>query len=225
MAVIFLARAINLQALTWILRTLTDIWVIAFIILFQPELRRLLVIIGQGRLLSRVLSVSVDDMIEAIVDACTDMSQKQIGALIVIERSTGIRMTTETGTRLGAEVSKHLLLSIFNPKAPLHDGAVIIKDSRLEAARCTLPLTNRTIINGFTMGMRHRSAVGISEQSDAIAIVVSEESGIISVAMEGELHRRLSPDELAAMLRNEMHAKSALEPVLSFSSETKHSDS
>jgi len=212
----FIARAINLQALTWILRTLTDIWVIAFIILFQPELRRLLVILGRGKLLSRVFS-------DSIADACEEMSQRQIGALIVIQRSTGIRMTTETGTRLNAEISKHLLISIFNPKSPLHDGAVIIKDRILEAARCTLPLTAKTQINGFTMGMRHRSAVGISEQSDAIAIVVSEETGAISVAMDGSLHRRLSRDELAATLRSEMRAKSVFEPNLSFSNGTKTS--
>ncbi len=219
----FIARAINLQALTWILRTLTDIWVIAFIILFQPELRRLLVILGRGKLLSRVFSVSINDVIDSIADACEEMSQRQIGALIVIQRSTGIRMTTETGTRLNAEISKHLLISIFNPKSPLHDGAVIIKDRILEAARCTLPLTAKTQINGFTMGMRHRSAVGISEQSDAIAIVVSEETGAISVAMDGSLHRRLSRDELAATLRSEMRAKSVFEPNLSFSNGTKTS--
>jgi diadenylate cyclase len=217
----FIARAINLQAMTWILMTLTDIWVIAFIILFQPELRRLLVILGRGKLLSRVLSVSMEDTIESIVGACEEMAQKQIGALIVFERSTRIRMTTETGTRLGAEVSKHLLLSIFNPKSPLHDGAVVIKDRVIEAARCTLPLTTLTQINGFSMGMRHRSAVGMTEQSDALAIVVSEETGTISVAMDGNLHSRLSRDELSSILREELSAKNIFEPMLSFNQDNK----
>jgi diadenylate cyclase len=203
----FLARALNLQAVTWILRALTDIWVIAFIILFQPELRRLLVILGRGRLLPSFLRYSLEETITEIVDACDEMSQKQIGALIVLIRTTGIRMIAETGIPLRAEVSKQLLLAIFHPKAPLHDGAVIIKDRSIEAARCTLPLTAQLQIDGFVMGMRHRSAVGMSEQADVLVIIVSEETGIISVAKDGELIRNLSLDALRAMLTVEMNVK------------------
>ena len=135
------------------------------------------------------------------------MSQKQIGALIVLIRNTGIRMITETGIPLHAEVSKQLLLAIFHPKAPLHDGAVIIKDRSVEAARCTLPLTSRLQIGGFVMGMRHRSAVGMSEQADVLVIVVSEETGTISVAKDGELIRGLTLTSLREMLRTEMNVK------------------
>ena len=198
----FVAASLELKAMTWILRTLADVWVVAFIILFQPELRRLLVILGRGRLMANLMRRSMDETIEAIAEACEEMAQRQIGALIVIPRRTGIRMIIESGIPLGAVVSKQLLLSVFNPKAPLHDGAVVIKDRIVEAARCTLPLSNQLRVDGFIMGMRHRSAVGISEQTDALAIVVSEESGTISVAEDGRLQRNLSGETLRDVLRH-----------------------
>jgi diadenylate cyclase len=201
----FVASSLELKAVSWILETLTDIWVIAFIILFQPELRRLLVILGRGRLMAGFIRSSMDETLDAIVDACEDMAQRQVGALIVISRTTGIRMVIETGIHLGATVSKQLLLSIFNPKAPLHDGAVVIKDRIVEAARCTLPLSSQLKVDGFIMGMRHRSAVGISEQTDVLAIVVSEETGTISLAEDGTLKRNLSPDRLRELLRQRMN--------------------
>jgi diadenylate cyclase len=194
------ARALNLQAVTWMLRALTDIWVIAFIILFQPELRRLLLIVGQGRLMGRIFRYSITDAIDEIAEACEEMSERQIGALIVIARTSGIRMTIETGIPLRAEVSKQLLLSIFQPKSPLHDGAVVVRDRIIEAARCTLPLTAQVKMDGFIMGMRHRSAVGISEQADVLAVAVSEETGIISLAHDGKLIRRLTPEMLRDVL-------------------------
>jgi diadenylate cyclase len=204
----FVATSLNLIAVSWILKALTDIWVIAFIILFQPELRRILVILGRGRLMANLIKSSVNESIEEIVEACDEMSQRQVGALIILTRTTGIRMIIESGVSLGATVSKQLLLSIFNPKAPLHDGAVVIKDSVVEAARCTLPLSSQLRVDGFIMGMRHRSAVGISEQSDVLAIVVSEESGLISVAEDGKLRRDLSADDLRQYLRQGMSATS-----------------
>jgi diadenylate cyclase len=204
----FVATSLNLIAVSWILKALTDIWVIAFIILFQPELRRILVILRRGRLMANLIKSSVNESIEEIVEACDEMSQRQVGALIILTRTTGIRMIIESGVPLGATVSKQLLLSIFNPKAPLHDGAVVIKDSVVEAARCTLPLSSQLRVDGFIMGMRHRSAVGISEQSDVLAIVVSEESGLISVAEDGKLRRDLSADDLRQYLRQGMSATS-----------------
>jgi diadenylate cyclase len=200
----FVASALELRAMSWILQTLTGIWVIAFIILFQPELRRILVILGRGRLLSSFITRSSGPVIDAVVEACEEMGERHIGALIVIERRTGMRTIVETGIPLRAEVSKQLLLSIFNPKAPLHDGAVVIRDRFVEAARCTLPLSSQLRADGFIMGMRHRSAVGVSEQADVVAIVVSEETGIISVAMDGGLQRRLAPADLRTLLRREL---------------------
>jgi diadenylate cyclase len=204
-AVSFVATSLELKAVSWILKTLTDIWVIAFIILFQPELRRLLVILGRGRLMANLVRGNMDEVIDILVEACDEMAQRQIGALIVIPRRTGIRMIIESGIALGAEVSKQLLLSIFNPKAPLHDGAVVVKDRIVEAARCTLPLSNQLRIGDFIMGMRHRSAVGISEQTDALTIVVSEENGAISIAEDGLLHRSLTPEELREYLQKALN--------------------
>ena len=211
----FVASSLDLEAVSWILKTLADVWVIAFIILFQPELRRLLVILGRGRLMTNLVKSSVNETIEAIVEAFDEMSQRQTGALIILTRTTGIRMIIESGVPLGAEVSKQLLLSIFNPKAPLHDGAVVIKDRVVEAARCTLPLSGQLQIDGFIMGMRHRSALGISEQADVLAIIVSEETGIISIAEDGKLHRDLTTDTLRVWLRQGLNvsAKSIFEPV------------
>ncbi len=219
----FIAASLELKAVSWILQTLTDIWVIAFIILFQPELRRLLVILGRGRLMTNFIKKSMDETIDAIVDAGEEMASRKIGALIVVARTTGIRMIIETGISLRAEVSKQLLLSIFNPKAPLHDGAVVIKDRMVEAARCTLPLSTQLQVDGFIMGMRHRSALGISEQTDVIAIVVSEETGYISIAMDGLLTRDVTPEQLRELLLRELNpgAKTVLDQSFKFSSEEK----
>ncbi len=203
-AMSFFSRAANLPAMTWILRTLTDIWVVAFIILFQPELRRLLLIVGRNPIFSPLLKTSITETIETVVDACEDLSRNQIGALIVIMRTTGLRMIIETGIHMHSLVSKPLILSIFNPKSPLHDGAIVIKDRFIEAARCTLPLSQHLQSDGFIMGMRHRSAVGVTEQSDAIVVIVSEETGIISVAEDGKLIRRLAGEELRSYLIQRM---------------------
>jgi diadenylate cyclase len=200
----FLAEILELRALTWLLHKLTDIWVIAFIILFQPELRRLLLMLGRGRFSPGRMRGDLHNTVVAIADACAEMSAARTGALIIVTRSTGIRMIIETGTPMHAEVSKHLLLSIFNTKAPLHDGAVVVNGSIIEAARCTLPLTQQLQIDGYIMGMRHRSAVGISEQADVIAIVVSEETGMISIARDGRLRRDLTHGELIEYLTAEM---------------------
>lgn len=204
-ALSFLSRALNLQAMSWILNTLTDIWVIAFIILFQPELRRLFIVLGRNRLVARIFRYQIYETIDEICEACEELAEKHTGALIVLARTTGIRMVIETGIPLQAVVSKQLLLSIFNPKAPMHDGAVVINGRFIEAARCTLPLTEQLRQDNFVMGMRHRSAVGITEEADALAVVVSEETGTISLADDGKLVRHLSPDQLRTLLSQKLH--------------------
>lgn len=196
----FVAQAANLKAMGWILRTLTDIWVIAFIVLFQPELRRLFVLVGRNPVVRIFLKMNVDESIDDVVGAVTELSKKKQGALIVFVRATGIRIHTETGTKLEALVSRSLLLSIFNPKSPLHDGAVVVKDRLIEAARCTLPLSNLTAWEGQLLGTRHRAGLGISEQADAVVVIVSEETGTVSIAENGSLSRGLTP----AVLRREL---------------------
>jgi diadenylate cyclase len=200
-----LAQALNLRAMTWILKTVTDIWVIAFIILFQPELRRLLVLVGRNPVVRLFLKVDVDESIDEVVAAVGDMARRKIGALIVFVRATGIRMHVETGTRMEALVSRALLLSIFNTRSPLHDGAVIIKDRLIEAARCTLPLSNLTAWEGQLLGTRHRAGLGISEQADVVVVLVSEESGTVSIAENGTLIRGLTPSVLKKELKSRLN--------------------
>jgi diadenylate cyclase len=208
LAFAFVAEALNLKAMTAILRTITDIWVIAFIILFQPELRRLLVLVGRSPVMRFFLKMNVDDSIDEVAGAVTELSRKKYGALVVFERATGIRMHAETGTKLEAMVSRTLLLSIFNPRSPLHDGAVVIKDRILEAARCTLPLSSITTWQGHLLGTRHRAGLGISEQADVIVVIVSEETGIISIAENGTLYREISASNLRRDLKSRLSVDS-----------------
>lgn len=203
----FVAQAINLKAMSWILRTLTDIWVIAFIVLFQPELRRLLVLVGRNPAIRLFLKMNVDDSIDEAVGAVTELARKKQGALVVFVRATGIRTFVETGTKMEALVSRSLLLSIFNPKSPLHDGAVVIKDRLIEAARCTLPLSSLTAWEGQLLGTRHRAGLGISEQADVVVVIVSEETGAVSIAENGVLKRGLTP----AVLRKELRERLTIE--------------
>ncbi len=192
----FVAQGLNLKALSWILKLITDIWVIAFIILFQPEIRRLLVLVGRNRIINLVFKKEEKNVPEIITEAAFDLAQVQHGALMVITLSTGLKAVIESGEMIQSKISKNLLRSIFFPRSPLHDGAVIISNGIIEAARCTLPLTQKTNIGGIDLGMRHRAAVGITEQADVICIVVSEETGSISIAQDGNISRGVSKEFL-----------------------------
>src|SRR5262245_57507154 len=153
----FLSQAINFKAMNWILRTLTDIWVIAFIVLFQPELRRLLVIVGRNRVVRMFLRLDVEESIEEIASSASELARKHHGMLVVVVRATGLRTFVETGLPLQARISRPLLVSIFNPRSPLHDGAVVVRDRVVEAARVTLPLSQTARIGDAALGMRHRA--------------------------------------------------------------------
>src|SRR3954466_5956849 len=159
------ARAADMKALSWLLKTLTDIWVIALIVLFQPELRRLLLFLGRNPIVKLFIRFDVGEYADLIVGALEELKQKGEGALIVIIRTTDIKLFVDTGLPIRALISKELLVSIFNRKSPLHDGAVIIKDRYIEAARCTLPLSAIERIGPRMLGTRHRAALGISEQA------------------------------------------------------------
>ena len=197
----FAAQAIQFKALNWLLKLVTDIWVIAFVILFQPEIRRLLVILARNPVMKIFSKHDMSESAEIIVDAAFELSQRQYGALIVIVRETGIRTYIESGEILGAKLSKSLLTSIFFPKSSLHDGAVIVKGNIIEAARCTLPLSVTTQVDGENLGMRHRAGIGMSEQADVISVIVSEETGGISMAENGKLTTGLSKDSLRKKLK------------------------
>ena len=192
----FAAQAANFKALSWLLKLVTDIWVIAFVILFQPEIRRLLVIIARNPFFKLFVKAESPQAPQILADAAFELSQRQHGALIIVVKSTGIRGYSETGELMNARLSVALLGSIFFPRSPLHDGAVIVKNETIEAARCTLPLSTTTIVNDDHLGMRHRAGLGISEQADVLSIIVSEETGSISLAEDGQLTKGLSKEAL-----------------------------
>jgi len=195
-----LAPFLQLRGISWIFENLRNVWLVAFVILFQPEIRRLLIYVGKNQLVRYFVQVSDTRVIDEVVKATLELRDRGYGALIVVGRETGLKQWLETGVRLQAEVSTPLLLSIFNPRSPLHDGAIIIQNDIIEAAKCILPL-NDDIKSESEYGTRHRAAIGLSEESDAMVIVVSEETGRISLALEGKLNYDLSEEELKKMLQ------------------------
>lgn len=200
----FLAQAANFKAVGWLLKLISEVWVIAFIILFQPEIRRMLVLLGRSPIMKLFIKGEDSDTADIIAETAYELAQNQHGALIVIVKSVGIKGVAETGEPINSRVSKNLLRSIFFPRSPLHDGAVIIRNDNIEAARCTLPLSSETVKDGIPLGMRHRAGLGISEQADVISVIVSEETGSISVAERGKLIRGLSKESLRNYLRNSL---------------------
>ena len=190
----FIFNSFGLSAMSWLVNQFQTVWVVAFVILFQPEIRRLLIYIGQTRFFQRIFRMGTSRSLEAIVDASLQLSEKKWGALIVIQRETGLRSYKEAGIQLKAEVSAPLLMSIFNPESPMHDGAVIMQNTLLEAAGCILPLTESQMILP-EMGTRHRAALGITEESDAIVVVISEERGTIVTAENGRFNN-MDMDEM-----------------------------
>ena len=194
----------SLTMINFLLRKTAELGLIALLILFQPELRRLLERMGSGFASGRSSSGTVmDSAISQTVQACCDMSDSKTGALIIFERGVALNSIISTGTVINADTTAELLKNMFFNKAPLHDGAVIIRDGRIAAAGCVLPLTQRTNLSKG-LGMRHRAGIGLSEESDAVIIVVSEETGAISVAMDGMLKRHLSGEALDKLLRSEL---------------------
>jgi diadenylate cyclase len=196
------ARALELTSLGWLLDHFWSFWVVALIVVFQPELRRALAWIGQGRVLQRLIGDSAQGarVANEVVRATESLASRRIGALIVLERATGLRQYAELGVALDALVSADLLMSVFLPYSPLHDGAVFIQGERVVAAGCFLPLSRNTQL-GRALGTRHRAALGIAEETDAIAIVASEETGRLSLAVAG----RIEPVEDADALRQRLH--------------------
>ena len=203
----FVFRAIGMSGMTWIIDQVQTVWVVAFVILFQPELRRLLIYVGTTRFFQRLFRVGSSSTIDAVVKASIQMQERGWGAIIVLQRDTGLKNIKEAGTPVKAEVSSPLLVSIFNPQSPLHDGAVIIQNNIIEAAQCILPLTESDMVDP-EMGTRHRAALGISEETDVIAIVVSEEKKRISVAVNGVFQLNLDQFSLKRFLDENLFVSS-----------------
>ncbi|MGQ9572468.1 MAG: diadenylate cyclase CdaA [Dehalococcoidia bacterium] len=201
LAVAFLlVRLFDLTVLDWLVRNSFPALLIAIPIIFQPEIRRFLARVGRTGRLAQALFPAYDAVLDAVVEASDNLSQRRHGALIVLERGTGLEEYADTGVRLDATPSVELLEGLFFPNSPLHDGAVILRGDRVVAAGCTLPLSDR--LDRGSMGTRHRAALGISERTDAIAVVVSEERGEISVAANGRMISRLEKSRLRAILRS-----------------------
>ena len=206
--VIALSSLLRLNVLNFIFGRVFEMGLLALVIVFQPELRRLLEQVGSSSLSSVFKSTAEkQDQLEAsirqTVAAAEELSRQREGALIIFERRINLDDILKTGTIVEAETSSELLRNIFYPKAPLHDGAVIIRDSRIAGAGCMLPLSGNANLSR-DLGMRHRAGIGISEQSDAVSVIVSEETGAISVAVGGMLKRRLTPETLERLLLNEL---------------------
>ncbi|MDR1299126.1 MAG: diadenylate cyclase CdaA [Oscillospiraceae bacterium] len=203
LAVTGLSSLLNLNVIRYLIEQSMKMGIIILIVLFQPELRKFLEQMGSSNInrlvRRRVKTELVRECIDATVAACSEMSRSRTGALIVFERDIGLTDYIRTGTRVDSAVSSELLRNIFYPKAPLHDGAVIVRDGRIEAAGCTLPMSHSTGLER-ELGMRHRASLGVSERSDAVAVIVSEETGGISAAVDGRLLRDLSPQELERAL-------------------------
>ena len=195
---------LGLTTLGWMTNQVIDYGFLAIIIIFQPELRRALEQLGRGKLFARSgmqEEEERDRLISAMTKSISYMAKRRIGALISIEKDTGLNDYIETGIQMNSDISSELLINVFIPNTPLHDGAVIIQKNRIAAAACYLPLSESPFISK-ELGTRHRAAIGISEVTDAVTVIVSEETGGISLTVNGELHRDLSMEEFEQRLRN-----------------------
>lgn len=208
LVVAFLASRLRLYVVQYVLIGLMPISLVALIVIFQPELRRGLIRVGESPFLRTLLKTDLSTT-EELMRAVLSMSKQKMGALIAIEREVGLGTYIEGGVRIDAQITKELLETIFYPKAPLHDGSVVIRSSRIVAAGCLFPLTENPSV-GRRMGTRHRAAVGVTEDTDTLCIVVSEETGTISVALRGNIVSGLNEKTLRKILRevyfHEAHA-------------------
>jgi diadenylate cyclase len=207
----FVAREADLPSLAFILENFWAFWVLALIVLFQPELRQALAQAGRNRLVQRLFGGEAPErrqVVEEVVRAVESLAAKRVGALIVLERTSGLRHYAELGVPVDARVSAELLGSLFQPGSPLHDGAVFIQHDRIAAAGGFLPLS-RNLQLGRTLGTRHRAALGLSEETDAIVVVVSEETGRIALAVEGRMEIGLDAAELERRLVELLGARDA----------------
>ncbi len=201
----YLSKEFHLKIIEWFLSNFMTYVVFAIIVLYQNEIRRILANIGTRGFIEPLSSGGGMSKIDEIVLAATTLSSKKIGALIVIERKIGLKSFMENGIILDARLSYDLLVTIFYPETPLHDGAVIIQGDKIAAASCFLPLTLDPYLSK-EFGTRHRAAIGITEDTDAIAVVVSEETGIISIVIDGNLERKLDGERLKNILTGELYA-------------------
>ena len=208
----WLVNVLQLNVVAWALQQVLNTGVVVLVILFQPELRRALEQLGRSSFLNAPASVptrfNTEQVVRELVTAASNMARKRIGALIVFERKTGLREFADTGTMINADITASLIENIFEPNTPLHDGAMIIRGGRILASACILQLSNDPDISR-ELGTRHRAAIGITETTDAIALVVSEETGVISIAREGRISRYIDAQTLTQILKELFESQSA----------------
>ncbi len=213
-----LSSWLHLQTLQWMMNQMFTFGVLAVIIIFQPELRRALEQLGRGKLFARNSGEEEHDFTQRvgeIIKSVNYLAKRKIGALIVFERETGLNDYMESGIKLNSTITSELLINIFTPNTPLHDGAVIIRNSQLMAAGCYLPLSENPFISK-ELGTRHRAAIGMSEVSDAISVVVSEETGQVSLAMNGQIVRDIKEESLISKLFDELRSNSGAKERTAF---------
>lgn len=207
MVMLYISGVLGLNTVNYIVGKTFEVGLIALVVVFQPELRRLLERVGgsslKGLVTPKTQVGDTEKIINQTVSACRSMSRQKVGALIVFERGNKLDDYFKTGTIVDAELSAELLKNIFFPKAALHDGAVVVRNGRIAAAGCVLPLTENPNLSR-DLGTRHRAAIGVSEHSDSIVVVVSEETGVISCAMGGSLKRYMTPETLTKLLTEEL---------------------
>ena len=207
-----IAESLHFKVLSWVLTRFWVAGIVALVIVFQPELRRVLAQLGRNRL-SRVFLKNDTTFIEQIIKSVKKILSQEWGALIVLEQNTGLKNFIETGVMINGEISSELICSIFNPNSPLHDGAMIIQNDRVIAAGCILPLSYERNISKI-LGTRHRAGVGLTEVSDAWVVIVSEETGLLSLAREGRLERGIEIEELKRLLKQNYKSRYREYPFL-----------
>lgn len=209
-----LSEVLQFHTVYWLLKNAMTVGVIAILIIFQPELRRALEHLGRGRFFVKgeLLDQEIDSLLDEVCVAVAQLSKTKTGAIIVMEQETGLNEYIETGTKLDSIVTSEILINLFVPNTPLHDGAVIIRRNRIAAASCFLPLTQSQNLSK-ELGTRHRAAIGITEISDSMVIIVSEESGVISFAKMGRLSRYLDTKSLREIIENSIRSKVSKQPI------------
>lgn len=208
-AVWALSTWFNLYTLKWLMNQMFTFGIVSVLIIFQPELRRVLEQLGRGKMFSRGYSLDkdvVNEQIDGVIKAVRFMAERKIGALIVFERSTGLSELVESGIRMESKITSELLINIFTPNTPLHDGAVIIRANQIMAAGCYLPLSENPFISK-ELGTRHRAAIGVSEVTDAVSVTVSEETGQVSLSLGGMIVRDINEESLISKLFDELTPK------------------
>jgi diadenylate cyclase len=197
LTLIFVSQLLHLEVILWLIKSITAFLAIALVVIFQPELRRALAAIGSHHFFNP--TPQNKETIEIITDMVFELSNRQFGALIAVERDINIGAFAETGVTIDCELSPELVVTIFQPKTPLHDGGLILRNDRILAAACIFPVSQREDLDR-NLGLRHRAALGLSEESDAVTLVVSEETGIVSICHRGKIERNFDPESLKLRL-------------------------